>query len=176
MSEAVKRYGIGECYTIGGYSQMLEDEAGEWVLAADHDRIVSSLTEAGVKMQAERDAAAQRCRELEAQVDQLKREERLRHADASYYANTSERLRAEVEQARGTAEYWKAGLLSANAEVERLQGLLKEARYPVAHYLSDREEASDRAPTKSMRYEAGQSVLKVRRLLINIDAALEASR
>lgn len=43
MANEMKRYDIGECNFIGGYSKMLEDEAGEWVCADDHDRIVAKL-------------------------------------------------------------------------------------------------------------------------------------
>lgn len=163
MSEAVKRYMQHAPLTEAVPAVVrLYPGATQYVLAADHDRIVAELTE--------------RCRELESVKNGAVVLANSRYEWAVEEQRNADTLRAEVEQARGTAEYWKAGLLNANAEVERLQGLLKEARYPVAHYLSDREEASDRAPTKSMRYEAGQSVLKVRRLLINIDAALEASR
>ncbi|MEE4460761.1 hypothetical protein V2S84_01200 [Azotobacter chroococcum] len=48
MSETVKRYWL-ESYVDGFY------KARQFVLAADHDRIVSALSEAGVRMQAEQD-------------------------------------------------------------------------------------------------------------------------
>lgn len=40
MSEAVKRYTVGDCYIIGGSPEMLECSDGEYALAADHDRMI----------------------------------------------------------------------------------------------------------------------------------------
>lgn len=63
MSEAVKRYDL---QAFPNYTGMKQTPSGRYVLAADHDRIVSSLSEAGRKMQAERDQLVWQCKELEA--------------------------------------------------------------------------------------------------------------
>lgn len=46
-------------------------------------------------------------------------------------------LIAEVEQARRTAEYWKAGHIAANAEIERLQGLSAAGAEPASTQKED---------------------------------------
>ncbi|MGV6475401.1 hypothetical protein [Azotobacter vinelandii] len=195
MSEAVKRYVIRHGCAEED-SHLLPGERA-FVLAADHDRIVSELVEGGRKMQAqveqltkerdkavrseqfieqwyavrfrrledlgkargcwdematiiangtesgndpinyagqlnialhrataaelERDRLAERCRELEAKLSV--KEEFYKDAIHSHVSLAQQRdtLRAEVAQARGTAEYWKAEHLAGNAEIERLQ-------------------------------------------------------
>lgn len=94
------------------------------ILAADHDRIVAELTDAGTKLQAERDQLAERCRELE---ECLGGEQRARHqAELDGIA-----LRAEVEELRKSqgAEMFltlTGEITNLRAEVEALRILLKE--------------------------------------------------
>ncbi|GAB3484213.1 hypothetical protein [Azotobacter salinestris] len=110
----------------------------------------------------ERDQLAERCRELENQAA----------ADTELigkYQSTVDDLRAEVEQARGTAEYWKAGLLDANAEVEALR---KDAdRY---RWLRERMAVED-IPGEHPAWSQPSEVESVK-VDIAIDVALEASR
>lgn len=73
-------------------------------------------------LEAERDALAQRCRELE--------EERNHFANqAQKFYNERDTLRADVEQARQTAEYWKAEHLAGNAAIEKLRQFVEFVRH-----------------------------------------------
>ncbi|MEE4460760.1 hypothetical protein V2S84_01195 [Azotobacter chroococcum] len=141
MSEAVKRYDIGECNFIGGFSKMLEDEAGEWVYAADHDRIASALTDAGRKMQAECDQwqreairlASAVCALGKMEFDQLTDDSKLIEVMSVIREAIQERdtLRAEVERLRQhKTDYMEAAeetRRALSAEVERLRIALSHA-------------------------------------------------
>ncbi|MFC0667047.1 hypothetical protein ACFSKY_22410 [Azotobacter chroococcum] len=93
MSEAVKRFNLWKRF---GEPELRESADGQLVLAADHDRIVSSLTEAGRKLQAERDAWRNACKALQIE------EEKVAAMDGELTA-----LRAEVERLRKDAELFR---------------------------------------------------------------------
>lgn len=142
MSGAVKRH-----------HAMIQNARGLWdkwqvVLAADHDRIVSSLTEAGRKMQAERDQLAERCRELEAIAADAEN-------DRARYASMARNMILDIvavgealgipgeEQEGGVAEFIEAieHLQQARqerdtlrAEVERLTKCLHKSNEQAEHF------------------------------------------
>lgn len=105
MSEAVKRYVIRHgC--VEEASSLLPGERA-FVLAADHDRIVSALIAGREAAERENESLRSKARaseqaalELRAEVERLQRELGTAHADASHYASTAEDLRAEGERLR----------------------------------------------------------------------------
>lgn len=168
----------------------------EVVDAADHDRIVSALTEGGRKMQAERDQLAERCRELEHQATGDLLDRLLAQINASVAINyhgavfevdigseeldavvtlqrrghpSAHDLRMKAEQERDTL---RAEVEALRQDAERINKLAAQARMIYGH----KSEASYQPGELPELIHSSREECRPDDLRRAIDAAMEASR